>query len=120
MLLSETLFSEAVSMVRLPFLLGGFSEGLFGHQTRAPDECLEDGALDQLELLDRLLFELLLPLDEEPEEDELLDLEQDLLLEPDLEESLLEADGEETRENLLTKGRPRAVVAGPEIQEDRG
>jgi len=98
-------------MVRLLFLLGGFSVVLFGHQTRAPDECLEDEALlDQLELLDLLLFELLLPLDEDPEEDELLDLEEDL------EESSPEADVEETRENLLTKGRPRAVVAGPEIQ----
>jgi len=96
-------------MVRLLFLLGGFSVVLFGHQTRAPDECLEDEALlDQLELLDLLLFELLLPLDEDPEEDELLDLEEDL------EES--SPDVEETRENLLTKGRPRAVVAGPEIQ----
>ena len=68
--------------------------------------------LDQLELLDLLLFELLLPLDEEPEELELLDLDEDL---EEALEAVEFADVEETLENLLTNGRPRAVGAGPAI-----
>ena len=68
--------------------------------------------LDQLELLDLLLFELLLPLDEEPEELELLDLDEDR---EEALETVELADVEETLENLLTNGRPRAVGAGPAI-----
>ena len=83
-----------------------------GDQTRAPDECLEDPLLLKLDArLDRLEFDRLL--DDEELEFDREDLED--ILE---DEAML--DEVDTRENRLTKGRPRAVLAGPGIHVSFG